>query len=201
MTTGVRTDPLTAAGTDAPVETIRSRRLELVSMTVIAMRALQERNLDLASSEATATVPEGLAEDLDDFLRYRLTQVEADPSIRQWLGRFIVLTDDSGERRVIGTLGFHGPPDDLGRLEVGYRVEAPYRRQGFARESVRALFDWALSAHGVHRFIASISPTNKASLQLAASFGFTATGSHIDEIDGLEIEFETDWPPATARGA
>lgn len=189
------TDPVTAAGTDAPVETIRSPRLELVSMTLTAMRALQERNLDVASREATATVPDGLAEDLDDFLRYRLAQVEADPSIRQWLGRFMVLTDEAGERRVIGTLGFHGPPDDLGRLEVGYRVEARYRRQGYARESVQALFDWAVSAHGVHRFIASISPTNGPSLQLAAGFGFVRTGSHIDEIDGLELELETDWPP------
>ena len=186
---------MTAAGTDAPVETIRSPRLELVSMTLTAMRALQERNLDVASREATATVPDGLAEDLDDFLRYRLAQVEADPSIRQWLGRFMVLTDEAGERRVIGTLGFHGPPDDLGRLEVGYRVEARYRRQGYARESVQALFDWAVSAHGVHRFIASISPTNGPSLQLAAGFGFVRTGSHIDEIDGLELELETDWPP------
>jgi RimJ/RimL family protein N-acetyltransferase len=108
----------------------------------------------------------------------------------------MVLTDATGERHVIGTIGFHGPPDDQGRLEVGYRVEAPFRRQGFARESVQALFDWAASAHGIHRFVASISPTNEPSLRLAAGFGFRETGSHIDEIDGLELEFETDWPPS-----
>ena len=164
-------------------------------MTIPLMRALQARDMATASHEAGAHVPPGLADDLVDFLKYRLAQLDADPSIRQWLGRLIILTDDSGERHAIGTVGFHGPPDERGRLEVGYRIEAPYRRQGYARESVQAMFDWAASAHGVHRFIASISPGNEPSLRLAAGFGFERTGSHIDEIDGLEIEFETDWPP------
>jgi RimJ/RimL family protein N-acetyltransferase len=179
---------------DPPVETIRTPRLELVSMTVPVMRALQDKDLETAGRAVGAAVAPGLADDLVDFLRYRLAQVEADPSIRQWLGRLMVLTDATGTRQVIGTLGFHGAPDEQGRLEVGYRVEAPYRRQGFARESVQALFDWAASAHGIHRFIASVSPTNEPSLRLIAGFGFVETGSHMDEIDGLEIEFETDWP-------
>ena len=179
---------------DPPVETIRTPRLELVSMTAACMRALAGHDLATASREAGAIVPPGLDEDLVDFLRYRLAQVDADPSVRQWLGRLMVLTDALGERRVVGTIGFHGPPDDQGRLEVGYRVEASYRRQGYAREAVRAMFDWAASAHGVHRFLASVSPANEPSLQLIAGFGFRRTGWHVDDIDGLELEFEADWP-------
>jgi RimJ/RimL family protein N-acetyltransferase len=180
---------------DPPVETIRTPRLELVSMTIPVMRALQEKDLETAGREVGAVVTPGLADDLVDFLRYRLAQVDADPSIRRWLGRLMVLTDEDGQRRAIGTIGFHGPPDELGRLEVGYRVEAPYRRRGYAREAVRAMFDWAASAHGIHRFVASVSPENDPSLQLIAGFGFVRTGSHIDDIDGLEYEFEADWPP------
>ena len=164
-------------------------------MTIEEMRALQANDLDAASREAGAEIPPGMPDDLQDFLRYRIAQVEDDPSIRQWLGRLMVLTDETGTRRAIGTIGFHGPPDDRGRLEVGYRVEAPYRRQGYAREAVRALFDWAASKHGIHRFVASVSPTNEPSLQLVAGFGFVETGSHMDEIDGLELELEAEWPP------
>jgi len=196
MTGGQAPDATRAETFDGPpVETIRTPRLELVSMTVPVMRALQDKDMALASREAGAVVPEGLADDLVDFLRYRLAQLDADPSIREWLGRLIVLTDESGERRAIGTSGFHGPPDDQGRLEVGYRIEAPYRRRGYGRESVQALFDWAASAHGVHRFIASISPTNEPSLRLAAGFGFRETVELPLVRAGLEIEFETDWPP------
>jgi RimJ/RimL family protein N-acetyltransferase len=180
---------------DAPVPSIRTRRLELASMSVPFMRALVANDLDAAAREIGAVVPQALTEDLQDFLRYRLAQLDVDPSILPWLGRAMVLTDAHGARRVIGTIGFHGAPDAERRVEVGYRVEPAFRRQGYARESIRALFDWAAANHGIHRFVASISPTNEPSLRLAAGFGFAQTGSHIDEIDGLELEFETAWPP------
>ena len=97
---------------------------------------------------------------------------------------------------MIGSIGFHGPPDSKGRLEVGYSVDPNFRRQGYAREAVEALFDWAYREHGIDRFVASISPTNEPSLRLASGFGFVQIGSQIDEIDGLELVFETKWPPS-----
>jgi RimJ/RimL family protein N-acetyltransferase len=137
-------------------------------------------------------VPAWLPGQLEHFLQYRLAQLTVDPSIRRWLGRSMILEDGSGPR-VVGTIGFHGPPDDQGRLEIGYSVDPAFRRRGFASEGIRAMFDWA-AEHGIHRFIASISPTNERSLRLAAGFGFVQTGSHIDDIDGLEYVFETAWP-------
>ena len=89
---------------------------------------------------------------------------------------------------MIGTIGFHGPPDASGRLEIGYSVQSSYRRQGFAREAVRAMLDWAAAEHGIHQ-PSSISPTNEASLALTRDFGFRQTGEQMDEIDGLELVF------------
>ena len=180
------------------VATITTPRLELVSMSVPFMEALAAKNLPVASAEIGATVPAWVADELENFLRYRLGQLRLDPSIRVWLGRAMVLTDDDGSRRVVGSIGFHGPPDDQGRLEVGYSVDPPFRRRGYASESVRALFDWAHREHGISRFIASISPDNDASLKLTAAYGFHQVGEQMDEIDGLEYVFETDWPRPTA---
>ena len=118
--------------------------------------------------------------------------------MREWLGRAMVLTDDDGTKRVVGSIGFHGPPDEQGRLEVGYSVDPPFRRRGYARESVKALFDWANREHGITRFIASISPDNEPSLRLAAGLGFHRVGEQIDEVDGLEYVFETDRPQPTS---
>jgi RimJ/RimL family protein N-acetyltransferase len=176
-----------------PIATIHTPRLALESMTVPFMRALVAHDLEAATRELDAALPGSLPDQLEHFLQYRLAQLEVDPSIRQWLGRAMVLTDDAGGRRLIGTIGFHGPPDDAGRLEVGYRVEPEFRRRGYARESIIALFDWAAVEHGVSRFVASISPANEASLRLAKGFGFRETGSHLDEIDGLELELEATW--------
>ena len=162
-------------------------------MTVPFMEALLAGDVAAAAAEIGASVPADMPEYLRDFLHYRLGQLGVDPSARQWLGRAMVLTDEAGVRHVIGSIGFHGAPDALGRLEIGYKVEPGYRRRGFARESVQAMFDWAASTHGIRRFIASIAPTNQPSLQLARGFGFEQTGSQMDEIDGLELVFETTW--------
>lgn len=181
------------------VPSIETARLELVSMPLAFMEALLAGDTAAAGDAIGAEVPDNLRDNLEEFLRYRLAQVRADPSIRHWLGRAMVLTDPDGTRRVIGTIGFHGPPDDRGRLEIGYRVQERYRRQGFAREAVRAMLDWAAEEHGIDRFIASISPGNSASLGLTRGFGFVQTGEQMDEIDGLELVFEADWPPRDAQ--
>lgn len=164
-------------------------------MTVPFMEALARDDVAGAAAEIGATVPEDMPEYLRDFLRYRLTQLAVDPTIRRWLGRAIVWTDDAGNRHVIGSIGFHGAPDDQGRLEIGYKVEPAFRRQGIAREAAAAMFEWAHREHGIRRFVASISPTNEPSLRLAAGFGFQQVGEQMDEIDGLELVFEAPWPP------
>ena len=187
---------MTAEVAKGRIPTIRTPRLELVHMSIAAMRALLARDLATAEREVGAAIPDGFPEHLDDFLRYRLAQLDADASILPWLGRVMVLADADGSRRVIGSIGFHGAPDEGGRLEVGYRIEPEYRRRGYTREAVRAMFDWAATEHGIHRFIASIRPDNEASLGLARGFGFVQTGTHMDEVDGLELVFEAAWPRA-----
>ena len=163
-------------------------------MSVPFMQTLQKRDFAGASREIGAAVPEWMAGELQNFLNYRLGQLAKDPTEREWLGRAMVLTEGSGERRVIGSIGFHGRPDAEGRLEVGYSVDPVYRRQGYARECVRAMFDWAYSKHGISRFVASVSPDNVASLSLIDQFGFTRVGEQMDDVDGLEYVFETTWP-------
>lgn len=170
-------------------------------MPVAFMAALLAGDREAAGREIGAAVPDGLRAGLEDFLRYRLAQLAVDPSIRTWLGRAMVLADADGARHVIGTIGFHGPPDERDRLEIGYSVHPGYRRRGYAREAVGAMFDWAGREHGIRRFIASVSPTNKASLNLVRGLGFEQTGEQMDEIDGLELVLEADWPPSGSANA
>lgn len=178
----------------AEIPAIPTPRLALVSLSIAFMRALVANDTAAAEREIGAEIPADLPEHLGDFVRYRLRQLDEDPTILPWLARAMVLTDEAGVRRVIGTIGFHGAPDAAGRLEVGYRIEPEYRRRGYTREAVRAMFDWAAQQHGIHRFIASIRPDNEASLGLAAGFGFVQTGTQMDDVDGLELVLEAAWP-------
>jgi ribosomal-protein-alanine N-acetyltransferase len=182
---------------DPPIAVIHTPRLTLESMSIAMMRALAAGDRRAAEREADATIPDDMPEDLANFLQYRLGQLAVDPSLRRWLARAMVLTEPDGTRRVIGTIGFHGAPDEQGRLEVGYRVEPEYRRRGFTSEAVRAMFDWAATEHGIHRFVASVRPDNSASLGLVAGFGFAQVGTQVDDI---ELVMETTWPPAEPMG-
>lgn len=165
-------------------------------MSLRFMRLLLARDVQRAADEIGASVPVDLADRLDNFLQFRIADLTEDPTAQPWLGRAIVLTDGDGERRIIGSAGFHSPPGADGRVEVGYRVEPGYRRQGVATEVVRALFDWAAREHGVTRFRASVSPGNEASLAVVRGFGFRQTGVQMDDIDGEELVFELDgWEP------
>ena len=166
-------------------------------MSLPFMRALLDHDLATAEAEIGLPVPPGLPEELDGFLQYRIADLVVDPEAQPWLGRAVVLRTPDGPR-IIGTVGFHAPPDPDGRVEVGYRVDEAYRRTGVATEVVRALFDWAAREHGVTRFRASISPDNVASLAIARKFGFRHVGEQIDDVDGLELVFELDgWAVTT----
>lgn len=170
---------------------IRTERLDLVSMSLPFMRALAAGDLAGATHEMGVELPDDIAEDLVNFLRYRIPTVEADPGVRPWLGRSMVWTHPDGRREAIGTIGFHDKPDETGRVEIGYRVQPAFRRRGVATEAVRGLLAWA-ETQGVHRFRASVAPGNAASLAVIRSFGFEQVGSQIDEIDGEELVFHLD---------
>ncbi|HYC06479.1 MAG TPA: GNAT family N-acetyltransferase [Candidatus Binatia bacterium] len=173
------------------VPPILTPRFELASMSLAFMRHLRDGDFDAASRELGATVPTTIREDLVDFLNYRIPSLEADPSIQPWIGRAIVVTSPDGRREAIGTIGFHGPPDVHGRVEIGYSVEPLWRRRAVATECVAALLAWA-EAQGISRFRASVAPGNEPSLVIIRRLGFREVGSQIDEIDGLELVFELD---------
>jgi [ribosomal protein S5]-alanine N-acetyltransferase len=180
------------------VPPIRTERFELVSMSLRFMRLLLARELEAAAAEIGATIPADMPDRLDNFLQFRIADLEVDASAQPWLGRAIVLVEADGTRRAIGSAGFHAPPDEHGRVEVGYRVEPEFRRKGVATEVVRALFDWAAREHGVTRFQASVSPNNVPSLAIIRGFGFRQVGVQMDDIDGEELVFELDgWDVAS----
>lgn len=139
---------------------------------------------------------------LESFpLARRLDQLRRDASVQPWLLRAMV---DRASGTLVGHIGFHTPPrpEYLSAIapdavELGYTVHAPFRRQGYATDAILALMHWAYSLHGQRCFFLSISPQNLPSTKMAQSLGFATCGSHIDEEDGLEIEYVRrfeQWP-------
>jgi len=164
-------------------------RLRLLPLTPSLLRAVAGGDLAEVERQLGARVGKGWEEGVPAKLR--LEQLAADPSEQPWLVRAMVA---SRPRRVVGCVGFHAPPDDDGRVEIGYDVVVADRRKGFAREGIRALLDWAWATGRVRTCVASVSPHNDPSLGLIRSFEFRPVGEQIDEIDGLELVFERRLP-------
>jgi RimJ/RimL family protein N-acetyltransferase len=167
-------------------ESIRSARLDLISVGLDFVRAALDGRIDEAERYAGVTLPPGWEREAQSALRYRRAQMEADPSTRPWLLRLIRVRD-TGE--VAGYINFHGPPEDRGWVEIGYQIEPSFRRHGYAFEAAIAMFEWAAD-QGVGRFRASVSPTNEPSLAMVRKMGFHRVGHQWDDIDGLEYVFE-----------
>jgi len=168
---------------------IVTERLDLVSLLPDVLQPLLAGRRAEAEGAAGLTLPDAWPDEHDErFLRLRLGQMLERPETGQWLARAIVLR--RAGRPMVGHIGFHGPPEVIGRAELGYTVFPPFRRRGFAREATLAMMGWAQREHNVSSFFVSVSPDNEPSLALAAGLGFVQVGEQMDEEDGLEYVFE-----------
>ena len=143
-----------------PRPTLRTERLVLVPQTMAAARALLAGNdpgLPLAAGYPHA--------DSLDALRIQVQHGGPDDG-----GWFVTLASDG---RVVGYCGTFGPPDDDGRVEIGYGLAAPFRGQGFGTEAVAALVEHLVGEPGVRVVTASVEVGNEPSRRLLVALGFT----------------------------
>jgi ribosomal-protein-alanine N-acetyltransferase len=169
------------------VPPIRSERLELVSLSLPIIQAILAADADGTPFRVPTTWPD--AHDRR-FLELRVRDLQHFPQLQEWLVRAVVR---DGE--MIGHAGFHGPPGVNAlkapdAVEIGYTTFEPYRRNGYAAETARALIDWAAAERGIEHFVASVAPDNEPSLRLVRGLGFEQTGSRVDPEDGEEHLFE-----------
>ncbi|MGH2472175.1 MAG: GNAT family N-acetyltransferase [Candidatus Limnocylindria bacterium] len=122
------------------------------------------------------------------LVRYRRDQIANDPAGAPWSLRAMVLRESA---TMIGYVNFHGPPgvNDTATpnaVELGWTVFPNHRKKGYATETARALMDWAVTEHGIRRFVSSTTPNNAPSLRVHDKLGFKRTGRVVDG----EIIFE-----------
>jgi len=145
---------------------------------------------DLAGATAISPVPLTTylaGPDRRGLWQRRSRQVAADPGSATWVTGVIW---DRRELLAVGTAGYHGPPDTVGMVEIGYAVDPSYRRRGYARAALESLLARAIREPRVHAVRVTIGPGNTASYRLAAQYGFVEVGEQWDDEDGLEIIYE-----------
>jgi RimJ/RimL family protein N-acetyltransferase len=84
--------------------------------------------------------------------------------------------DERDSWSVVGDIGFVGPPDGRGTVEVGYSVIPDRRRRGYATEAARAIVAWALTQPSVQVVVAGCDCDNAPSIRILERLGFRRTG-------------------------
>ncbi|MEV5014095.1 GNAT family N-acetyltransferase [Streptomyces sp. NPDC053780] len=99
----------------------------------------------------------------------------------EW-GVFALVRREDG--RAVGGMGFHGPPDEDGRVEIGYDLVEEARGHGYATEALRALSAWALAREEVTSVFATTEPANVASQAVITRAGFTRVAGDEGQDEG-----------------
>jgi RimJ/RimL family protein N-acetyltransferase len=78
--------------------------------------------------------------------------------------------------RLIGTVTLFQPNFAHRRTEMGYALGRPYWGQGYMKEALRAVVDYAFNSLDFHRIEADVDPRNEASLRTLERLGFKREG-------------------------
>jgi len=171
---------------DDVFEPIRTSRLELVPISSAFAEALVDSDRERASSIIGAIVGRSFTSESAHVVQLAITQLG--PHMADVAGRVVVLLEPPSRRRAIGSIGFHGPPDDRGRMEVGCRILSAYRGRGYTGEAMAAMFEWAATRLGITRFLVAVFSPDSSAPRLMTELdmsGASGWGDRIAEIEGI----------------
>lgn len=107
----------------------------------------------------------------DDLVALAMHGVDGTPS-QVWGSRLVVRRAD---HQVVGSLGFYGPPDERGGVEIGYGLVESARGQGLITDALRLAVPAAEAAGAWVQ--AHTAYDNVASRRALLSAGFVETGA------------------------
>ena len=156
---------------------IATERLELVSANVEMLRAAIEGREALAEALG-ADVPESWPPEYLDAaaLQYTIDRLAEGAFRAEWQMYFVVLRRGPNSRLLVGGVGYKGPPDADGSVEVGYGIVQDHRRRGYGTEATLGLVDRAFAVPEVKRITAETYPELAASRGVLAKCGFRRVG-------------------------
>lgn len=165
-------------------------RLDLTPISLALVEAVMRGDREAVERLAGAPLPSawpGRAL-VERAFSISLDDIRADPERRLWGDRLMIARGP--ERRVLGSVIFHGRPGEDGIAEIGYGVEDDSQSQGYATEAVLASLRWALEQPGVRAIHATTFAWNRASLRVIEKCAMKPVGTREHEVLGELLVFE-----------
>jgi [ribosomal protein S5]-alanine N-acetyltransferase len=94
---------------------------------------------------------------------------------------------EKNKKAIIGGICFHGEPDPIGEVEIGYGIDEDYRNNGYMTETIAGLIRWAKSNHRIKSIRAETDNDNKSSIKVLEKNGFVITRQG-DDLIHMKLE-------------
>jgi RimJ/RimL family protein N-acetyltransferase len=156
-----------------------SDRLRLVVGTKIVAAAEIEDRVEFAKLLG-ALIPEiWPPANLRDVLGYFYGLYKEHPEWESWLTWYAIRIDNDYPI-LCGGIGFKGPPDERGMVEIGYSLLPGFQGQGLATEMVAGIVQWAEHQPQVRQIEAETDIDNKASIRVLEKNSFICVGAGLE---------------------
>jgi [ribosomal protein S5]-alanine N-acetyltransferase len=149
------------------VQRLETQRLKLLPFTLELKKVTLFERARLTEMLGVAIPDAWPGADLLEALPFLIEAMEQDPLSLVWDGVILQKAD----QRAIGSIGFHDPPDEAGRVEIGYDIIPAYEGQGYATEMARRVIDWAFQTPGIQVITAECLDDNLGSIKVLEKVG------------------------------
>lgn len=173
-------------------DVLRTPRLELLPMSLAMVEAVMRGGREDAEALVRARMPARWPnrELVERAFTASLEAIRADPGVRLWGDRVLVVRPPDGDARVVGSVVFHGDPGSAGIAEIAYGVEESSQGQGYATEAVHACVEWALAHAHVRAVQAATFAWHRASLRVIEKVGMVLATTREHETLGELVVYE-----------
>ena len=149
---------------------LHTERMRLVPLTLAQMQMQLDDYPGLERSLGARVTGNRLEKEMHRNVARGMDYMLQEPTDAIWNTFWAaVLEEDS---TFVGGIGFKGPANAEGEVELGYGFDAAYRNRGLATEAVQAMTEWAFEEPTVTAVTAETNYTNIASARVLQKNGF-----------------------------
>lgn len=152
---------------------LKTERLEIVPLLPDQLRLWAENLTNLEKDLNCfyqATPVEGV---FLEIVKGQSEKIQKNPHDFLWHSFWFLIR--KGDRVVVGSAVFKGPPNAAREVEIGYGLGENFERSGYMTEAVQAMCEWALEQEKVSHVLAETDMDGVASQRVLQRCGFVET--------------------------
>lgn len=149
---------------------LHTERMRLVPLTLAQMQMQLDDYPGLERSLGARVTGNRLEKEMHKNVARSMDYMRQEPNDAIWNTFWAAILEE--DSTFIGGIGFKGPANAAGEVELGYGFDAPYRNRGLATEAVQAMTQWAFEEPAVTSVTAETNYTNIASARVLQKNGF-----------------------------